>query len=359
MGLGSRSSSASGSGRRRGRRAEPRRGRRPPAGRRRAMSRIIMDGNGRWAHARGLPRGEGHRRGVEALRRAVRFAGRRGIRFLTLFSFSSENWSRPQDEIQGLFNLLRIFIRSDLAELNQNDVRVRVIGERDGAAARYPRPDRGGGRRDARQYRPAARRRLQLRRARRDPARRPQARRGAPSRGEIDPEAIDHGAFAEALDTAGIPDPDLILRTSGEQRISNFLLWQGAYAELVFLPVLWPDFGDEQFEAALAEYRLARTALRRRRWRLSDRRRALQAASCGRGSSPPPCWRRSRWRRRSSAASPFAAARRARGGDRVLGVDRHDRRAASRPGLRIGAAGLPLRRPACAGASSAPTGRSG
>ena len=107
-----------------------------------------MDGNGRWARARGLPRGEGHRRGVEALRRAVRFAGRRGIRYLTLFSFSSENWSRPQDEIQGLFNLLRIFIRSDLAELNQQrrarprDRRARL------AAGRHPRPDRGGGRRD-------------------------------------------------------------------------------------------------------------------------------------------------------------------------------------------------------------------
>ncbi len=221
---------------------------------------IIMDGNGRWAHARGLPRGEGHRRGVEALRRAVRFAGRRGIRFLTLFSFSSENWSRPQDEIQGLFNLLRIFIRSDLAELKANDVRIRVIGER----ASLPADIRGlieeaesetAGNRGLRlvvAFNYGARDEI-VRAARR------LAERAA--RGELSPDAIDHAAFAQALDTADIPDPDLILRTSGEQRISNFLLWQAAYSELVFLPVLWPDFGDEQFEAALGEF-----ATRQRRY---------------------------------------------------------------------------------------------
>ena len=105
---------------------------------------IIMDGNGRWAHAHGLPRGEGHRRGVEALRRAVRYAVRHSIRFLTLFSFSSENWSRPDDEIEGLFNLVRIFIRNDLANLNRSGVRVRVIGDRSTLPRRYSRPHRGG-----------------------------------------------------------------------------------------------------------------------------------------------------------------------------------------------------------------------
>lgn len=214
---------------------------------------IIMDGNGRWARARGLPRGEGHRRGVEALRRAVGFAGRRGIRFLTLFSFSSENWSRPQDEIQALFNLVRIFIRSDLAELRRNNVRIRVIGERDGLP-----PDILRLIEDA-EKETLGNTGLQLVVAFNYGARdelvraaRKLARKVAD--GEIGVEAIDHDEFERSLDTFGIPDPDLILRTSGEQRISNFLLWQAAYAELIFLPVLWPDFGDEQFEAALEEY---------------------------------------------------------------------------------------------------------
>ena len=214
---------------------------------------IIMDGNGRWARAHGLPRGEGHRRGVEALRRAVRYAARRGIRFLTLFSFSSENWSRPQQEVQFLFNLVRIFIRTDLAELHHSNVRIRVIGEREGLPldilallqeAEAETAANSGlqlvvafnyGARD------------ELIRAARKLARRVCA-------GEIAAEAIDQVQFEQALDTSGIPDPDLILRTSGEQRISNFLLWQAAYAELIFLPVLWPDFGDAEFEAALQEF---------------------------------------------------------------------------------------------------------
>jgi undecaprenyl diphosphate synthase len=214
---------------------------------------IIMDGNGRWARARGLPRGEGHRRGVEALRRAVRFAGSRGIGYLTLFSFSSENWSRPQDEIQGLFNLLRIYIRSDLAELNRSNVGVRVIGERDTLPA-----DIRGLIEEAEAV-TLGNEGLQLvvafnYGARDEIVRAARKLAGRVARGEIRPGDIDHQAFEQTLDTAGIPDPDLILRTSGEQRISNFLLWQGAYAELIFLPVLWPDFGDEQFEAALNEF---------------------------------------------------------------------------------------------------------
>jgi undecaprenyl diphosphate synthase len=214
---------------------------------------IIMDGNGRWAHARGLPRGEGHRRGVEALRSAVRFAVRRGIRYLTLFSFSSENWSRPDDEIQGLFNLVRIFVRSDLADLHKNGVRVRVIGARDEIPT------------DIRELieeaeaKTSGNRGLQLIVAfnygARDEIVRA-ARRLAErvARGEMTVHEIGDEAFAAALDTAGIPDPDIVIRTSGEQRISNFLLWQAAYAELIFLPVLWPEFNDAEFERALAEY---------------------------------------------------------------------------------------------------------
>ena len=214
---------------------------------------IIMDGNGRWARAHGLPRGEGHRRGVEALRRAVRFAVRRGIRYLTLFSFSSENWSRPKDEVQALFNLVRIFVRSDLAELSRGNVRIRIIGDRAGlpadilallSEAEAATAANSGlnlvvafnyGARD------------ELVRAARKLARRVRD-------GEISADAIDQDLFEQALDTSGIPDPDLIVRTSGEQRISNFLLWQAAYAEFIFLPVLWPDFGDDEFEAALQEF---------------------------------------------------------------------------------------------------------
>jgi undecaprenyl diphosphate synthase len=214
---------------------------------------IIMDGNGRWAFAHGMPRGEGHRRGVEALRRSVRFAARRGIRFLTLFSFSSENWSRPDEEIQGLFNLVRIFIRNDLAELDGNGVRVRVIGERHtlpsdilGLIEEAERLTFGN---DGLQlivaFNYGARDEI-VRAARRLADR--------VAEGRLTSAAIDQKAFEQALDTDGIPDPDLIVRTSGEQRISNFLLWQAAYAELIFLPVLWPDFGDDEFEQALSEF---------------------------------------------------------------------------------------------------------
>jgi undecaprenyl diphosphate synthase len=214
---------------------------------------IIMDGNGRWARSRGLPRGEGHRRGVEALRDAVRFAGRRGIKFLTLFSFSSENWSRSDEEIEGLFNLVRIFIRSDLAELDRNDVRVRVIGERDGLPGDIRRlieeaegttvGNRGMQLVVAFNYGS----RDEIVRAIRRIAERVAS-------GGMAPQAIDHASVEEALDTAGIPDPDLIIRTSGEQRISNFLLWQAAYSEFVFSEVMWPDFGDAEFDAALNEF---------------------------------------------------------------------------------------------------------
>ncbi len=202
---------------------------------------IIMDGNGRWAKARGLPRAAGHRAGVEALRQAVHNAGDLGIRWLTVYAFSSENWSRPKSEVTDLMGLLRLFIRRDLAELHQNGVRVRVIGEREGLQpdiralleeAEHLTRGNGGmtlviafnyGSRD--EIARAAQRLAEAVLA------------GAATIASMTPEV-----FATYLDTVEIPDPDLIIRTGGEIRLSNFLLWQAAYAELVFLPCYWPDF---------------------------------------------------------------------------------------------------------------------
>jgi undecaprenyl diphosphate synthase len=215
---------------------------------------IIMDGNGRWAAARGLPRSAGHRRGVEALRRTVRAAGELGIGFLTIFSFSSENWARPPAEVRDLMALLRRFIRNDLAELHANNVRVRVIGEREGLApdilrllAEAEELTRGNDglvlvvafNYGARQEIARAARRL-----------------AADVRdGRMALDAVTAETLARCLDAPDVPDPDLIIRTSGEQRLSNFLLWQAAYSELVFVPVHWPDFDHAVLEQALAEYR--------------------------------------------------------------------------------------------------------
>jgi undecaprenyl diphosphate synthase len=214
---------------------------------------IIMDGNGRWASARGLPRGEGHRRGVEALRKTVRAAGEMGISFLTIFSFSAENWSRPPSEIRDLMGLLRHFIRNDLAELHQNRVKVRVIGERGDLdpdirrlleeAEELTKDNDGltlvvafnyGARQEI--ARAAARIAAQIK------------------EGTIDPATIDADLVGQNLDAPDLPDPDLIIRTSGEQRLSNFLLWQAAYSELVFVPTYWPDFDRAALEGAIAEY---------------------------------------------------------------------------------------------------------
>lgn len=214
---------------------------------------VIMDGNGRWAARRGLPRIEGHRQGVEAVRRCVRLAIESGIEFLTIYSFSAENWSRPRQEVSDLMGLLKRFVRSDLARLHEAGVRIRVIGERDGLS------DDIRSVLDEAQERTRENTRITLVVAfnyggRQEIAR--AARRLAERvlAGEIAPQDITPDLLGGALDTQGIPDPDLVIRTSGEQRVSNFLTWQSAYAEFVFTPEYWPDFDRAVFDAALAEY---------------------------------------------------------------------------------------------------------
>jgi undecaprenyl diphosphate synthase len=214
---------------------------------------IIMDGNGRWAAARGLPRGEGHRRGVEALRRTVRAAGEIGIGILTIFAFSSENWARPKSEIRDLLGLLRLFFRNDLADLKRNNVRVRVIGERETLAA------------DVRRLLEEAEEITQGNDgmtlvvafnygARQEIARAAQRLADEVAAGRMSSSDITAERLSEFMDMPDLPDPDLIIRTSGEQRLSNFLLWQSAYSELVFVPIFWPDFDRGALETAISEF---------------------------------------------------------------------------------------------------------
>ena len=214
---------------------------------------IIMDGNGRWARARGLPRIAGHRRGAEAVRRTLVAASELAIPYLTLFGFSSENWKRPLDEVDDLMGLLRHYLRGEIAELHRNGVRLRVIGEIGrlspdlvtliANAEALTHDNRGinltialsyGGRAEI----VAATRAIAVKVA----------------AGSLPVEAVDEDLIASHLFTADLPDPDLLIRTSGEQRISNFLLWQCAYAELVFTKTLWPDFERSDLEEAIAEY---------------------------------------------------------------------------------------------------------
>jgi undecaprenyl diphosphate synthase len=214
---------------------------------------IIMDGNGRWAKARGLPRVAGHRRGADAVRRVVRGAGELGIPVLTLFAFSTENWTRPADEVNDLMGLLRHYLRNELDELRRNGARLRVIGNREGLASDIVRDisdaeslTRGNSRIDVNiciNYGARA----EILQAIRSLARQVEA-------GELSSDRIDEDRFESALLTSGVPDPDLLIRTSGEQRISNFLLWQCAYAELVFTKTLWPDFGRADLEQAITDY---------------------------------------------------------------------------------------------------------
>jgi undecaprenyl diphosphate synthase len=215
---------------------------------------VIMDGNGRWASARGLPRSEGHRRGVEALRRTVRAAGDMGIDILTIFSFSAENWARPASEVRELMGLLRRFIRNDLAELHQNGVHVRVIGERANLT-----PDIRSLLEEAEEL-TRDNDKLTLVVAfnygsRQEIARAAQRLAVEVAEGRLPAEAMTAEAIAAHLDAPDLPDPDLIIRTSGEQRLSNFLLWQAAYSELVFVPTYWPDFDRSTLENAITEYR--------------------------------------------------------------------------------------------------------
>jgi undecaprenyl diphosphate synthase len=215
---------------------------------------IIMDGNGRWAKQRGLPRTFGHREGVKALKRTVEAAAGLGVATLTVFGFSTENWRRPMAEVSELMSLLKAYVESDLERLIREGVRVRVIGRRSGlkpdilaiidrAEARTAQNSKFllqvafnyGGRADITDA----------------------ARRFAEDveQGRARAADLDEALFEQKLSTADAPAPDLIVRTSGEQRISNFLLWECAYAELVFQDVYWPDYGPDHLEAAIAEYR--------------------------------------------------------------------------------------------------------
>jgi undecaprenyl diphosphate synthase len=215
---------------------------------------IIMDGNGRWAQARGLPRIAGHRRGAEAVRRTVSGAIELGIPYLTLFGFSSENWKRPSGEIHDLMGLLRHYLLAEIAELHRNGIRLRVIGEIDRLA-----PDIAGLIEHAEAVtrgNSAITLTMALSyggRAEIVAAVRAIAARALEGRQAVD--AIDEDCIARHLFTVGLPDPDLLIRTSGEQRISNFLLWQCAYSELVFTRTLWPDFAKSDLEQAIDEYR--------------------------------------------------------------------------------------------------------
>lgn len=214
---------------------------------------VIMDGNGRWASERGLPRLAGHKAGAEAVSRCLRAALQRGVKYLTLYAFSSENWSRAPTEVADLTSLLRYYLRHKVAELHREGVRVRFIGDlsrfdeslrEELAKAEAKTRDNEritlllalsyGGRGDIVQ---AARRLAQ-----------------AVKNGDLLPEQITESVFADKLWTAGVPDPDVVVRTSGEYRLSNFLLWQSAYAELMFLDIFWPDFNEGHFAAVLDNY---------------------------------------------------------------------------------------------------------
>jgi undecaprenyl diphosphate synthase len=214
---------------------------------------VIMDGNGRWARSRGLSRIEGHRKGKEAVRAVVETARRLGIPYLSLYAFSTENWNRPADEVNALMDLLRRYLNSELKKMMRHGIRLLAIGN----LRRLPRAVRQALRENMRATRHNTGMtvilavsyggREEIAMAMRSIARDVQ-------RGKLRPEDVTEETISQALSTAGIPDPDLLIRTSGEMRVSNFLLWQIAYSELVVTPTLWPDFGEKEFIAALAEY---------------------------------------------------------------------------------------------------------
>ena len=214
---------------------------------------IIMDGNGRWARARGLPRIAGHRRGVEVVRSVIEAAADFGIPHLTLFGFSSENWNRPAEEVSDLMGLLRYYLRSEISQLHKNGVRLHVIGDRASLAPDIVRLIDDAERLTAKNTRLFLHMALSY------------GGRGeiveAARRLAVDvlakrvvPDELDEAAFSAKLYTAGIPDPDLVIRTSGEKRISNFLLWQLAYSEFVFVDCHWPEFSRAKLEEAISEF---------------------------------------------------------------------------------------------------------
>ena len=214
---------------------------------------IIMDGNGRWAQARGLPRTAGHRAGADAVRAVVRECRRLGIPHLTLYAFSSENWNRPKTEISALFGLLLEFLGAEVPTMVEQGIRLKVLGDLDG----LPLAQRTALRHAMSRTAQGADMTLNLALnygGRAELARAAKKLAAEAAAGSLAPDAITEEALAARLDTAGQPDPDLVIRTSGEQRLSNFLLYQCAYSELWFTPVLWPDFGAEELRKALNDY---------------------------------------------------------------------------------------------------------
>lgn len=215
---------------------------------------IIMDGNGRWAEARGLPRTKGHREGIEALRRTLEATRSLPISHLTLYSFSTENWSRPAEEVGELMGLLRFYLKNELARLHKNGIRLRVIGDRG-----LLEPDIADMIEEA-EIKTVANTSLNLTLAlsyggRQEIIAAAQSIAREIQAGNLKPSEIDQACFAAHLYTHDLPDPDLVIRTSGEQRTSNFLIWQSAYAEYVFQDVLWPDYGGEHLAAALEAFK--------------------------------------------------------------------------------------------------------
>jgi undecaprenyl diphosphate synthase len=214
---------------------------------------IIMDGNGRWAKQRGLPRTMGHRKGVDAVRETVRAAGDIGVKYLTLFAFSSENWRRPETEVSDLLGLLKAFIRRDLAELHKQNVRVKIIGDRHGLQNDIL--DLLIDAEETTKANTALTLIIAFNYGSRDEIARAMTSLARDvEQGRLRSQDITPALINARLDTAGIPDPDLIIRTSGEERLSNFLLWQAAYSEFIFIPDYWPDFSRETFHAALETY---------------------------------------------------------------------------------------------------------
>ncbi len=214
---------------------------------------IIMDGNGRWARQRGLPRIAGHRKGAEAVRTTIRAAIEAGVEYLTLYGFSSENWKRPEREVNDLMGLLRFYLRNEVKALHKEGVRLRIIGDRERLE-----PDIVEMIVDAEET-TGANTRLVVSMAlsyggRDEIVAAAKSIASDAASGALDPNGVDEDAVSSRLYTAGVPDPDLLIRTSGEKRISNFLLWQCAYAEFVFIETLWPDFSKQEFENAIREY---------------------------------------------------------------------------------------------------------